>query len=139
MKDVLINEEFFFLENWPTISFSWLACYVLVGFCLKQKVVPCILSFWRICVMLRSYILILFNIFEFFQSQALFYHCKHWNYSKPKTAWAHTQLDFPVGYANWVVKYKANYFGWRIIKKRLKLTKLMTETSSFISKYRLIY
>ena len=132
MKDVLINEEPFFSRKLAHHFFSWLACYVLVEFCLKQKVVPCVLSFWGICVILRSYMLILLNIFEFFHSQTLFYHCKHWNYSKPKTAWAHTQLDFAVG-------YKANYSGWPITKKKLKLTKLMTEISFFISKFRFIY
>ena len=40
-----------------------------------------------------------------------------------------------MGYWTWVVKYTANYFGWKITKKVLQLTKLMTQ----IPKFRLIY
>ena len=68
-----LNEEpFFFQRTGLSFLFFFLfvlfACYVLVRFCLKPKVVHCVLSFWLIYVMLRSYMLIFLNTFEFLQS-----------------------------------------------------------------------
>ena len=40
----------------------------------------------------------------------------------PPTYLMYGPLDFPLGYWTWVVKYKANYFGWKITRKVLKLT-----------------
>ena len=104
------------------LRFSWVL--------LKTEVAHCILSFWLMYVILTKY------IFHKFLWSYFFYQCKYWNQSN--TTWAHTQLDFPLGYINCVVKYKANYFDWKITKKKFKVTKLMTEVSSFISKLMLI-
>ena len=51
-------------------------------------------------------------------------HCKTLELINPKTAWAHTQLDFPLGYWTWVVKYKANYFGWKKLQKSVETHKI---------------
>ena len=47
-----------------------------------------------------------------------------------KTAWAHTQLDFPQEYWTWVVKYKANYFSW----KNTKTSLILKQTGSWEKK-----
>ena len=128
----------FFFQNWSPFSFFFfffldlchfpVTCYSWV-LLLKQKVVHSVLSFWLVCVILRSYMLIL-----------LWYLCNLFRYSKPMwlcviTANTRIQLDFPLRYWTWVVKYKSNYFGWKITQKVLKLKKLMTQ----ISMFRLIY
>ena len=57
-KNVLLQS--FFFQNLPALWFVLFACYVLAGVKTeKQKVVHFVLSFWPICVMLRSYMLIL--------------------------------------------------------------------------------
>ena len=80
MKKFLMK-SLFFPESWPAIFvlFVSFSCYIHVGFCLKQKFWHCVLSFWLISVMIRSYMLIFFNTLESFQSHTLRYHCKHWN------------------------------------------------------------
>ena len=127
---------FLYLFHLPATCYSW----VLI---LKQKVVDCVLSFWLVFVMLRSYMLMIFQYF-WISSQiepdvTLRYHCMQTGIGlelvQTKTAWAHTQLDCPLGYWIWVVKYKAKRFGWKNTLKVLKLTKLMTQISTF----RLIY
>ena len=123
----------------------WAICQLSASWALflKQKAAHCVLSLWLICIMLRSYMLMLCNTFEFFQSQTwpVFVCVTTANNGikskPPKTAWAHAQLDFPRGYWTWVVKYKANIFGWKITKKVLELSKLMTQIWS--NKFRLIY
>ena len=103
---------FLYLCHSPTTCCSWVLF-------LKEKVVHCVLSFWLVCVMLRSYMLMFFKYLwicsQIEPDATLCYHCMHTLEleSKPKTAWAQTPLDFPLGYWTWVVKYKANYFGWK--------------------------
>ena len=59
-------------------------------------------------VMFQFFLCDVFDVFVWcFLKQLWCYHCKHCNYVKPKTVWARTQLDFPLGYWIWVVKYKA--------------------------------
>ena len=127
---------FLYLCHSPAACFSWVLF-------LKLKVVHFVLSFWLVCVMLRSYMLIIFQYF-WISSQidpdvTLCYRCMQTGIGlklvQTKTAWAHTQLDFPLAYWIWVVKYKAKCFGWKNTLKVLKLTKLMTQISTF----RLIY
>ena len=80
MKNVLRKNIFFFQRTGLSFFyFCHLPCYLLVCFCFKQRVVHCVLSVSLICVMLRIYMLIFLYTFEFFESQALCYHYKHWN------------------------------------------------------------
>ena len=116
-------------------------CYMLFVFCFtntKLSTVFWVFDWSVLCLEVKCWCFS--NTFEFLLRKnqmwlCVINACKHWNKSKPKTARAHTQLDFPLGYWTWVVMYKANYFGWKITKKVLKLTKLMTQ----ISMFRLIY
>ena len=116
---------FLYLCHSPATCHSWVLF-------LKQKIVHCVLAFWLVCVMPRNYILML-SQYLWLSSQiepdvTLCYHCtQKLELVQTKIAWAHNQLDFPLGYWTWVVKYKANYFGWKNTKKKLKLTKLMTQ------------
>ena len=96
---------------------------------LKQKFVHCILSSWLIWLMLRSYTCWCFcNTFIIFPEPDFVLSLQI--QELVQTAWAHTQLDFSLmRYLSWVVKYKGNKSGWKINKKMLKLTKLITQIS----------
>ena len=60
-----LTEEYF-RAGLPFFFFFYFSfnSYVPFGFCLKRKVVHCVRSFWLICVILRSYMLML-NTLEF--------------------------------------------------------------------------
>ena len=120
---------FLYLCHLPTTCCSWVLF-------LKEKVVHCVLSFWLVCVMLRSYVLMFFKYLwicsQIEPDATLCYHCMHTLEleSKPKTAWAQTHLDFPLGLWTWVVKsIKQITLAEKNTKKVLKLTKLMTQIS----------
>ena len=61
-----------YLCHLPTTCYSWVLF-------LKQKVVHCVLSFWLVCVMLRSYMLMLFQYLwiscQIEPDVTLCYHC----------------------------------------------------------------
>ena len=134
---------FFFFQIWPALFIFFCLIHLPATYYgwvlfLKQKVVHCVLSFWLVCVMLKSYIPMLFQYFWISSQTKLdvTYHCMQilklvWT----KNSMSSHSVRFPMGYWTWVVKYTANYFGWKITKKVLKLTKLMTQ----IPKFRLIY
>ena len=69
-----------YLPFFSFFIFASFACYMQYWVLfLKQKVVHCVLSFWLVCVMLRSYILMLFQ-YLWISSQiepdvTLCYHC----------------------------------------------------------------
>ena len=128
---------FLYLCHSPTTCYSWVLF-------LKLEVVHCVLSFWLLCVMLRSYMLILFQdqylwiSFQIEPDVTLCYHCMQpLELAQTKNGMSSHSLRFPSGLLKLSSKkYKANYFGaWKNTKKVLKLTKLMIQ----ISKFRLIY
>ena len=68
----------FFFFFWICVIYLLCTCYSWVLF-LKQKVVHCVLSFWLVCVMLRSYMLMLFQYLwiscQIEPDVTLCYHC----------------------------------------------------------------
>ena len=99
----------FFFFFWICVIYLLCTCYSWVLF-LKQKVVHCVLSFWLVCVMLRSYMLMLFQ-YLWISSQiepdvTLCYHCMQTlELVQTKSSMSTlNQLDFPLGYWTWVVK-----------------------------------
>ena len=120
---------FLYLCHLPATCNSWVLF-------LKQKVVHCVLSFWLVCVMLRSYMLMLFQYLwiscQIEPDVTLCYHCMQTLELVPtKNSMSYYSVRFPSGLLNLIVKYKANYFGWKNTKKVSKLTKLMTQISKF--------
>ena len=78
----IVSWRVLFFKTWPAIFFFFCICAILlhaiVGVFFK-KFVRCVLSFWLVCVMLRSYMLMLFQ-YLWISSQiepyvALCYHC----------------------------------------------------------------
>ena len=120
---------FLYLCHSPATCYSWVLFLKQKVVLLKQKVVHCVLSFWLACVMLRSYMLMLFpNLWISSQIEPDVTLCYHYTQTlelvQTKNSMSSHSLDFALGYWIWAVKYKANYFGWKNSKKELKLTKL---------------
>ena len=141
MKNVLLKSLFF--QNWPANFFYYFfhlpdKCYI--GLFFKTKICQLCPKFltdlcyaWK----LHGDAFVFFWIFSE-PDVTLCYHCKYCNKSKPKLAWAHTQLDFPLGYWTWVKKHKLNHFGWKSTKI-VQTHKINDSNVIFISIFRLTY
>ena len=125
------SEESLFLEqachffHFLYLCHSSTTCYILV-LLLKQKVVPCVLSFWLVCVMLRSYML-MFSPFLWISSQiepdvTLCCHCMQTlELVQTKNNMSSHSVRFSSGVLNLSSKKcKAKYFGWKNTNKVLK-------------------
>ena len=125
---------FLYLCHSPTTCYCWLLL-------LKQKVAHCVLSFWLVCVMLRSYMLMLFQYLwipsKIEPDVTLRYHCMQTlELVQTKNSMSSHSVRFSSRVLNLSSKkYKAKYFDWKNTKKVLKPAKLITQ----ISKFRLIY
>ena len=101
---------FLYLCHSPTTCYSWVLF-------LKLEVVHCVLSFWLLCVMLRSYMLILFQdqylwiSFQIEPDVTLCYHCMQpLELVQTKNGMSSHSLRFPSGLLKLSSKkYKANY------------------------------
>ena len=110
---------FLYLCHSPTTCNSW----VLLS---KLEVVHCVLSFWLLCVMLRSYMLILFQdqylwiSFQIEPDVTLCYHCMQpLELVQTKNSISSHSVRFPSGLLKLSSKkYKGKYFGaWKNTKK----------------------
>ena len=122
MKNVIQKSLLF--QNWPDICF--LICVICLQHAiwvlfLKQNVAYCVLSFLLVCVILKCYMLMFLSYLWIFQNHMWL--CVIISLQTLELV----QLDFPLGYWTWVIKYKANYYSWKISKKVLILTKLVTQ------------
>ena len=113
---------------------------------LKKTAVHCVLSFWPICVMLRSYMLMFwyYYLWNFSESDVT----SVWVLSLKTQELVQTKKSMSSGtvrFSSMVLnlsskeKYKTNHFGWKITKKVLKLTELMTQISSGMFRLSLDY
>ena len=113
---------------------------------LKKTAVHCVLSFWPTCVMLRSYMLMFwyYYLWNFSESDVT----SVWVLSLKTQELVQTKKSMSSGtvrFSSMVLnlsskeKYKTNHFGWKITKKVLKLTELMTQISSGMFRLSLDY